>query len=127
MREHRSTTGSAGAVCLIRIVILMTPATAHRVLRLMELTKVDLSLVDAAGCLPDNRVACNDWETLMRACTTGLDTAKKDQRLICVATSFKSILGSAAGARMTDFIKTCCTRCALTASLYSRNFTTFSR
>jgi hypothetical protein len=68
----------------------------------MELTKVDLSLVDAAMCHPDNRVAGNGWETLMRACTTGLDTAKKDQRLICVATSFESILGSVAGARMTS-------------------------
>ncbi len=91
----------------------MTPATAHRVLRLMELTKVDLSLVDAAGCLPDNRVAWNDWETLMRACTTGMDTAKKDQRLICVATSFESILGSAAGARMTssNLLHKVCSHC----------------
>jgi hypothetical protein len=62
---------------------------------------------------------------LMRACTTGLGTAKQDQRIICGATSFESILGSAAGAGMTDFIKTCCTRCALTASLYSRNISTF--
>ncbi len=106
-REQNATTGHAGALCFIRIVVEVTKANACTTLpNLVQLAEVDLSehgvIASSVSILaPESTLA-----GLVAACSIAFATAR-DQRIPCDVASFESMLSRNASAVVADFIRTC--------------------
>jgi hypothetical protein len=107
VREQNATTGHAGAVCFIRIVVEVTKANACITTpNLVQLAEVDLSEHGVTASSVSILTPEGTLAGLVAACSIAFASARA-QRIPWDVASFKSVLSGNASAVTADFIRTC--------------------
>lgn len=108
VREQNATTGKAGAVCFMHIVVEVTNACTV-LPKLIPIAEVDLSRHSRTEYDVASSVADEALTDLVTACSIAFATARA-QRIPCDHAGFLSIFGEIDSPVIADFMATCSER-----------------